>query len=406
MSRVDSTFLKDIKNIHREFTLCGKPRNSLLTVSDDLLVYILCLLRNELPPVPKASIEQWISLTDILNHNRIIPFLYSRISILPEKLRPPKYITNIMREYFFISRVQNIKMDKQLERLLLALKQEQIKVLVMKGPAIAWSIYPDPAMRPYDDIDLLVLPQQFVKARKILGTLGYMCEAKLFEILKDVQSEEHFHYQDRSTINLQVELHWDLHCFYGAKHNIALDDLFHNAITVKTSSFYFETFNAVDTLLHMVAHIGFSHTKDIRLSWISDIAQISSHLKVPEDWILLQTRSIEWGIRLLFEKIIKMAEAWNGINVPDGFADFSSWPKPLQNELAIWPYITKKHESTISMLKIRLPGNLNLFEKMRLLFRLIFPPSDYILIEFPCRYKWQVPWSYIQYWLKWLTKIF
>jgi len=406
MSHVSFILLKDIKNIHKEFTLCGKPRNSLLTVSDDLLAYILCLLRNELPSMPKASIEQWIHLTDILNHNRIIPFLYSRVSVLPEKLRPPKHITNIMREYFLISRVQNIKMDKQLERLLLAFKQEQIKVLVMKGPAIAWSIYPDPAMRPYDDIDLLVLPQQFVKARKIMIMLGYVCDAKMFEIFKDVQSEEHFHYQDSLIRNMQVELHWDLHCFYGAKHNITLEDLFHNAITVNTSSFYFETFNLVDTLLHTVAHTGFSHTKDIRLSWISDIAQISSRLEVPEDWILLQTRSVEWGIRLLFERIIKMAEAWNGIKVPDGFADFSRWPKPLQNELAIWPYITQKHASTISMIKIRLPDNLDLFEKMRLLFSLIFPPSNYILIEFPCRYKWQLPRSYIRYWQKWFSKIF
>ena len=406
MSRISSTLLKDIKNIHREFTLCGNPRNSLLTVPDDLLSYILCLLRNEFPPMPKASIEQWIHLTDILNQNRIIPFLYSRIGVLPEKLRPPKYITNIMREYFLVSRVRNIKMDKQLERLLLAFKQEQIKVLVMKGSAIAWSVYPDPAMRPYDDIDLLVLPQQFVKARKIMEMLGYRCEAKIFEIFKDVQSEEYFHYQDRSIGKLKVEIHWDLHCFYGAKHNIALDDLFHNAITVNTSSFYFETFNAVDTLLHMVAHTGFSHTKDIRLSWICDIAQILTRLEVPQDWISLQTKSVEWGIRLLFERIIKMAEAWNGIKIPDRFADFSSWPKPLLNELAIWPHITQKHESTISMLKIRLPGNLDFFEKIRLLFHLIFPPSDHILIEFPCRYKWQIPRSYIRYWLKWLAKIF
>lgn len=406
MSCVSSTLLKDIKNIHREFTLCGKPRNSLLTVPDDLLSYILCLLRNEFPTMPKASIEQWISLIDILNQNRIIPFLYSRIGVLPEKLRPPKYITNIMREYFLVSRVRNIKMDKQLERLLLAFKQEQIKVLVMKGPAIAWSVYPDPAMRPYDDIDLLVLPKQFVKARKIMEMLGYRCEAKIFEIFKDVQSEEYFHYQDKSIGKLKVEIHWDLHCFYGAKQNIALDDLFHNAITVDTSSFCFETFNPVDTLLHMVAHTGFSHTKDIRLSWISDIAQILTRLEVPQDWISLQARSVEWGIRLLLERLIKMAEAWNGIKVPDRFADFSSWPKPLLNELAVWPHITQKHESTISMLKIRLPGNLDLFEKMRLLFHLIFPPSDYILIEFPCRYKWQIPRSYIQYWLKWLAKIF
>lgn len=406
MSCVSPALLKDIKNIHGEFTLCGKPRNSLLTVSSDLLIYILCVLRNELPSAPNTSIEQWMHLIDILTHNRIIPLLYSRIGVLPETFRPPKCITNIMRESFLTSRVQNIKMDKQLEKILMAFRQEQIKVLVMKGPALAWSIYPDPAMRPYDDIDLLVLPQQFVKAREIMEMLGYKCEAKIFEILKDIRCEEVFYYRDSSIKKQPVEIHWDLHRFYGAKQNIVIDDLFHNAILVNTSSFSFETFNPVDALMHMVAHIGFSHAKDIRLSWISDIAQTSSRLKAPEDWISLQEKSVEWGTRLLLENFIKMAKAWNGIKIPDKYADFSSWPKPSQNELALWPHITQRQENAISMFKLLIPSNLCFFKKMRLVFRLILPTPAHIFINFPCRYKWQIPRSYIKYWLKWLTKIF
>ena len=407
MSPVNSDLLKDIKNIHREFTLCGTPRNSLLAVSDDLLTYILCLLRNEPPSsIPKASIEQWMSLTDILNHNWIIPFIYYRVGFLPEKLQPPKSITNIMREYFLLSSAQDIRTVRQLERLLLAFRQEQVRVLVMKGPALAWSVYPDAAMRPYDDIDLLVPPKQFTKARKIMEMLGYECEAKIFEILKDVQFEEHFYYRDQSMKKLLVEIHWDLHRFYGAKQKITLDDLYDNAITVNTSSFYFETFNPVDSLLHMVAHTGFSHSKDIRLSWICDIAQISSRLEAPQDWISLQTKSVEWGIRLLMERFIKMAQAWYAVKVPGIFADFSKWPRPLQSELAIWPHITQRNENAISMLKLRISGNLGFFEKMRLLFRLIFPIPGHILIDFPCKYKWQIPRSYIRYWRKWLAKIF
>lgn len=406
MSRVSPTLLEYIKNAHQEFTLCGKPRNSLFTVPDDLLAYVLSLLRNELPPVPKAPIEQWMRLVEILNHNRIVPFLYSRIGVLPEELRPPKRITDTMRECFLVSRVRNMKMDRQLERLLLAFKQEQIEVLVMKGPAIAWSVYPDPAMRPYDDIDLLVLPKQFVRARKTMEMLGYSCEARAFEALRDVQSEEYFHFQDSTIANLLVEIHWDLHRFYGAKRNAAVEDLFHNAITVNTSSFSMETFGPVDALLHMVAHTGFSHTRGIRLSWICDIAQISSGLKVPEDWISLQTRSVEWGVRLLLERFLKMAEAWNGIKIPDEFADFSSWPKPSQNELAIWPHVAQRRASAIGMLRLRVPRNLGLLRRMRMFFRLVFPTPGHILIDFPCRHKWQIPWSYVRYWLKWLPKIF
>lgn len=406
MSGVSSLLLEEIKDIHKKFTLCGNPRNVLLTVPDDLLVYILALLRNELPPITDAPIDQWMRLTDILNHDRIIPFLYSRIGLLSEELQPPKCIIDIMREYFLNSRVASMEMDKQLEKILLAFKQEQIRVLVMKGPAIAWSVYPDPVMRPYDDIDLLVLPKQFVKAREVMETLGYKCEAKIFGTSKDVQFEEHFHYQGSSIKKLLVEIHWDLHRFYGAKQDIVLDDLFHNAIIVNTPAFSFETFNPVDALLYMVSHAGLSHTEDIRLTWICDITRIVSRLKAPEDWRLLQLRSVGWGIRLLLEKFMKMAQVWNNLKIPNEFADFSLWPKPSQDELALWPHITQKNKNVISMLKLRIPGNLDFSEKMRLLFRLIFPMPEHVCVDFPCRYKWQIPWSYIQYWLKWLAKIF
>lgn len=406
MSRDFSALLIEMKALHKDFSLCGEPRNSLLTIPDVLLAYISCLLRNELPHFPKATTEQWMHLIVILGQNRIVPFLYSLIGVLPEPLRPPKCITDIMREHFLASSVRNIRMCEHLDRLLLAFKREEVRVLVMKGPAIAWSAYPDPAMRPYDDIDLLVLPDLVVKARNIMESFGHRCDARIFETLKDVQFEEHFHYQGSPMNNLPVEIHWDLHRFYGAKHNMDLHDLFLNAITVNASSFCFETFNPVDALLHMVAHTGLSHTKDIRLGWICDIAQISSRLKFPEDWISLQERSVDWGVRLLLERFIKMAEVWNGFKIPDEFADFSNWPKPSRDELAICPHIIQKHDSAISMLKLRVPGNLGCFGKLRLLLRLVFPTPGHILADFPCRHKLQIPWSYVRYWLKWLPKAF
>ncbi len=255
----------DIKEIHKDFTLCGKPRNSLFAIPDDLFSYVLCFLRDEPPSFPKASVEQWMGLIDILNHNRIVPFLFSRVGVLPEPLRPPKCIVDIMRVHFLASRVRNMVMDLQLSRILSAFKQEQVRALVMKGPAIAWSAYPDPAMRPYDDLDLLVLPEQFLKARGIMESLGYRCEARIFETLKNVQFEEQFVCQDRPAKSLLVEMHWDLHRFYGAKRNMELEDLFHHATTVNASTLRFDTFNPVDAILHIVSHTGLSHTKDIRL---------------------------------------------------------------------------------------------------------------------------------------------
>ncbi|MGH7904904.1 MAG: nucleotidyltransferase family protein, partial [Candidatus Dormibacteraceae bacterium] len=47
-------------------------------------------------------------------------------------------------------------LDAQLERTARLLAGAGIEVLVLKGPSLARTVYPDPALRPYDDLDLAV----------------------------------------------------------------------------------------------------------------------------------------------------------------------------------------------------------------------------------------------------------
>jgi hypothetical protein len=72
-------------------------------------------------------------------------------------------------------------MERQLREILDTFGRENISSLVLKGPALAWTVYPDPATRPFADIDLLVRPDQYMKARNILNQLGYRSQLDRFE---------------------------------------------------------------------------------------------------------------------------------------------------------------------------------------------------------------------------------
>jgi len=86
-------------------------------------------------------------------------------------------------------------MERQLREIIEGFQEEGVRVLVLRGPALAFSLYPDPAMRPSCDLDLLVLPEQVVQARGILEDLGYKCLAKRFETARDFFREECFVHQ-------------------------------------------------------------------------------------------------------------------------------------------------------------------------------------------------------------------
>ena len=48
-----------------------------------------------------------------------------------------------------------------------------IPILVLKGAALAYLVYPEPGLRPMRDVDVLVSPAQVRQAQTLLGELGF-----------------------------------------------------------------------------------------------------------------------------------------------------------------------------------------------------------------------------------------
>ena len=387
--------------------LSGMPGNSLLEVSDDLLTYLLSILGNESPMTPKASIDQWSNLLSILKFHWILPLLYWRIGSLPPEVRPPQSITDHMRMAFLESHVRSLRMERQLGEILNAFQGEGVRALVLRGPALAWSVYPNPALRPSSDLDLLVLPEQVVQARAILEHLDYKCLSKRFEVAKDFFREEDFVHKKKPSNNLVVDLHWihwELHPFFGISRDVGVHDLFHRALKVKSSSLTFETLHPVDALINAAIHMGMIHSRDMRLIWICDIALLARYLRMPEDWEVLQERSVAWSARIAVENSLKTAQAWTGLKLPDGFSDFSSWPRPTEEELATWSHTMKRHWVSI-LLNRYLSRPSGLKKMLRSLFGLLFPHPDIVRYCYPPSRDWLLPLSYVRRWYRWFMEL-
>ena len=66
----------------------------------------------------------------------------------------------------------------QLDEVLSACAQQEVDVLVLKGALLAATVYPDPALRPMNDIDLLFRTQDLAKIGPIFAGLGYQGKHK------------------------------------------------------------------------------------------------------------------------------------------------------------------------------------------------------------------------------------
>jgi hypothetical protein len=86
-----------------------------------------------------------------------------------------------------------------------ALATSGITAIVLKGAALAYTVYPEPWLRPRSDDDLLVAPEQFDRARGVLESLGYRERAS--NPGPEHTAQSHFEKRDGSPSHF-VDLHW------------------------------------------------------------------------------------------------------------------------------------------------------------------------------------------------------
>ena len=122
-----------------------------------------------------------------------------------------------MRERYLASQVRYLTMERQLSEIQDAFNTENISNLVIKGPALALTLYPSAAARPCSDIDLLVSPDEYLKARSVLDRIGYRCGYQRFENFREFFNSEPFSHRTDSTKPYEVDLHWDIFQYHGLK---------------------------------------------------------------------------------------------------------------------------------------------------------------------------------------------
>jgi hypothetical protein len=394
----------EIRQLHEELKLAGHPKDGLLSVSADLLCYVLSLLRNEQPILPQAAEEGWFDLLKHLRYHGIIPLLYLRARTLSAALRPPEIVASRIREIFLLSCARWLRIEKQLREILDTFRREKISLLVLKGQALACTVYPDPATRPSVDIDLLIRPDQYFKARNVLNQLGYRSELDRFETFHELFNAEPFVHKDNAKKYFEVDVHWSLFQYHGLNRNNGIREVFRNPITVETPALRFETLDRVNALIYAAFHLILHHPKDMRLTWIGDIALLAESLVYPDEWEVLRQRCSTLKLRLAMKEALKLAQVWYGLQIPGGYNDFTKWLDPEEDEKAELTYLLKKEGPDI-----RLKGYFGNFlsapRKIQFLLKFLFPSPDYICMTYPPPRKWLLPLSYVRRWGSWIAKV-
>jgi Uncharacterised nucleotidyltransferase len=198
----------------------------------------LCLLlaRGQVTPEVRTRVLQflatplqWPLILERAYSHQVYPLLYRNLRDLGFP-GVPEVVQAELKGPFLANALRNQLLAEELARLLSLLGEAGIRVVPLKGVALAQSLYGDTWARVCVDIDILVPPANVVQAIDLLLATGYRTEFSdpYFAKLALRHGRHYDVVREDRGISFLLEVHWIL-VQHSSKNNEAVDDLWAEA---------------------------------------------------------------------------------------------------------------------------------------------------------------------------------
>ncbi len=234
-------------------------------------------------PLNEAS---WDALLDLAAFHRVAPLLHKSLREAAPHSVPPS-----LEAYVRQASTRGLLLTGELLRLLKRWEGAGVQAIPFKGPALAVQLYGDPALRQYDDLDVIVRAADFQPAQDIALALGWL------------PREQHSHHHTfslwRGDLEIILELHWEFMPLPDIfPFDSQIDAAWARCETIALGGYKARAFAPEDQLLYLCAHGGRHLWR--RLQWICDVAQLI-YTRPDLDWTRLMAQAkASGGQRMLF----------------------------------------------------------------------------------------------------------
>jgi glycosyltransferase involved in cell wall biosynthesis len=170
--------------------------------------------------------------------------------------------------------------ERELERVLSSLAAAGLPALVAKGAAFAYSIYPQPHLRPRVDTDLLVRRDDVPRVIAALTGLGYERAAQ--NVGELVSHQVALGRVDRHGVWHAVDVHWKIANPQVFADLLTVPELLAAAVPVPALGPAARMPRADHALLLAVIHAAAHHTRRPRLIWLYDLHLLWSRMSAED----------------------------------------------------------------------------------------------------------------------------
>jgi hypothetical protein len=228
----------------------------------------------------------WTYLLKAAKEKRALPLVYWSIkSAGPESV--PDIAMHQLKTDFDINALHNLNRTYELFRLLDLFRSHSIPAIAFKGPILSALIYGNIAFRQFWDLDILVHPEDFIKAKDLVLSLGYepwqpLSNEQYQELIRSDETAHDCRFLMRSSA-VQLELHWKVYPeIYPSR--LKTQYLFERAESSILFGHEILSFSPEDMLIFFCHH-GTKHQWAM-ISWICDVAMLIEKKKINWPYVL------------------------------------------------------------------------------------------------------------------------
>ncbi len=309
----------------------------------------------------------------------------------PRDYPPPEFRRWVQRTYR-LSAIRTMLTYAKINEVLAQLAESGVDYMVLKGPALAYAVYPDPFLRSFNDLDLMVRERDWAAMHRLLVKMGFSADRDLPQPPPKLVPQariEHMKYWHKR-MGMLVEVHYDdfLHVGLASR---GVEAFWRRAVQVDVAGVSVKTLSLEDQLIYLCAHLHYHNYT--RLNWFSDIAFIVRDHAEELDWErLLETVRIEEAQVGVYYSL-HFLEQLLGVGVPEGVLaalrpdPFRRWwherYMPEDRVLSLQPMPRFYFSFYFRPFLQRLLPDLLVMgrrpEKFRYLVRLLSPPRDWLV---------------------------
>jgi hypothetical protein len=287
-------------------------------------------------------------LLDLAQRQRVAPLLFWRLAkeggAASTAEAIPVEVIHELQNAFYAAAIRGMVAERQLAQVVGALAVAGVHALPVKGAALA-SLYPDPALRAYSDLDVLVPQAKIVQAEQVLNELGYRCSGP-----KKWRLRHHYHLPPMVSGKgpFVLEVHWRLDDPERVG-RLPVDELWARALPWAVDGQPALRLDDVDAVLHLCRHAVVQNLGRLGLMPVCDLVQAVDGWD-PARWEVLVQRARDYGLARAVYFVSLLAEQVVGPLAPHGVMErlYPPGEQTLPGDLTRW-FLDAESQPTVHM---------------------------------------------------------